>query len=423
MKHLFKDSSMISMVRWQTVLTSLVSVGILAQSSSAQSVPVALGVQVTGTAGSTTVSWLGLAGVREYTVLRWMVAAPACCRKASGPLTTNSWADVLPQAGTYEYRVTVRYADGRWGFNDARYTYSAGAVAAGPSPAGAPGATPLPAPVPVAAPVVAPASVPPPATGPALPVPTGLSIRGGYPVSSRVTWNAVAGATSYLIERWVPADLTCCRAASGQLTTIGWVDTGLDPKYLYQYRESAFFPDGRSTSAERQYAPPKPVNPYNFIATQSANGDIQLSWAAVPGASYYKVSGPGVAGTDMRVDGTSQVLRGVSAGVRAWQLVTYYDPGPVFDATAPSRATLVVTAPVVATSGTSSGAAGAAAGSTSSTTGGAATGAAGAATSGGAAAGGAAGAAAGSTTGTTAGAAAAGAAAGTTGSTSAGGAA
>lgn len=89
----------------------------------AQTVPVELGVEVGGTPGSTTVSWQIPAGAGQFTVRRWRADQSVCCRNASPVLTANSWTDApLTEPGAYVYRVTVRFLDGRTGFNEKQYT-------------------------------------------------------------------------------------------------------------------------------------------------------------------------------------------------------------------------------------------------------------------------------------------------------------
>lgn len=80
-------------------------------------------VSVTGTPALTHVTW-GLVGASSYSVQRWMPSVPDCCRASSPQLaaTDTEWDDPVPWAGTYVYRVTAFYADGRQGFVDVSYT-------------------------------------------------------------------------------------------------------------------------------------------------------------------------------------------------------------------------------------------------------------------------------------------------------------
>lgn len=77
------------------------------------------GVTVTGTPALARVTW-GLVGASSYSVQRWMQSNPECCRASSPPLGANAtaWDDPTSLPGTYVYRVSAVYADGRQGFVD-----------------------------------------------------------------------------------------------------------------------------------------------------------------------------------------------------------------------------------------------------------------------------------------------------------------
>ena len=84
--------------------------------------PAPTGVTVTGTPALAHVTW-GFVGASSYSVQRWMQSDPTCCRASSPQLGAREtgWDDPLPSAGTYVYRVTANYADGRQGFVDVSY--------------------------------------------------------------------------------------------------------------------------------------------------------------------------------------------------------------------------------------------------------------------------------------------------------------
>lgn len=73
-----------------------------------------------------------------------------------------------------------------------------------------------------------------------------------------------------------------------------------------------------------------PVNPSAFIAKQTGDGQVQLSWQPVDGASYYVLLGPGVPEGGTRVTGaTTFTATGVPPGSNEWAVASYYEPGPV----------------------------------------------------------------------------------------------
>jgi hypothetical protein len=84
--------------------------------------PPPAGVTVTGTPALARVTW-GFVGASSYSVERWMQNDPSCCRASSPQLGAREtgWDDPLPLSGTYVYRVTASYADGRQGFVDVTY--------------------------------------------------------------------------------------------------------------------------------------------------------------------------------------------------------------------------------------------------------------------------------------------------------------
>lgn len=78
---------------------------------------------VSGSGVSAKASWQPAAGATSYTVTRWLQSDPDCCRVSSPSLTTTSWSEAgLQWPGTYVYRVTANYADGRAGSADVAFT-------------------------------------------------------------------------------------------------------------------------------------------------------------------------------------------------------------------------------------------------------------------------------------------------------------
>ena len=73
-----------------------------------------------------------------------------------------------------------------------------------------------------------------------------------------------------------------------------------------------------------------PVNPSGFIAKQTGDGQVQLSWRPIDGVSYYVLLGPGVPDGGTRVTGaTTFTATGVPPGSHEWAVASYYEPGPV----------------------------------------------------------------------------------------------
>jgi hypothetical protein len=84
--------------------------------------PPPAGLIVSGTPALARVTW-GLVGASSYSVQRWLQSNPDCCRVSSPQLAASQtgWDDPTPWAGTYVYRATAVYSDGRQGFADVNY--------------------------------------------------------------------------------------------------------------------------------------------------------------------------------------------------------------------------------------------------------------------------------------------------------------
>jgi hypothetical protein len=72
---------------------------------------------------------------------------------------------------------------------------------------------------------------------------------------------------------------------------------------------------------------PQPANPTVFTAKQTGEGTAELSWQAVPKASYYMVYGAGLSSDGVRVTGTTTTVSGTGSGPKEWFVTTGYDPG------------------------------------------------------------------------------------------------
>ena len=161
------------------------------------------------------------------------------------------------------------------------------------------------------------------------PVPTGITVT-GTPVSAKLAWQPVAGATSFTVSRQqagVPAKEFPLSSANQ-----GMYDSGLQPSTAYTYVVQARQADGRQGSATVSFTTPPAVNPTGFKALQTDTSTVELSWQPVAEVSYYVVFGPGAEG-GKRVevaDASVQkvMLNGVPPGTQEWSVASYYEPGP-----------------------------------------------------------------------------------------------
>src|SRR5215212_4093332 len=129
------------------------------------------------------------------------------------------------------------------------------------------------------------------------PAPTGVTLTPTGPTSITVTWNAMAGASRYLVERRKTSDPACCTAISGALPVPGWTDNGLTASTQYTFRVSVTYTDGSMGYGEAStstfgnpVAGPIPTT-YGGTATQNV---VAITWTPVPGALEYSLLRNGV---------------------------------------------------------------------------------------------------------------------------------
>ena len=164
--------------------------------------------------------------------------------------------------------------------------------------------------------------VPPP------PAPTGVVVTGRQ-ASANVVWTPMTGVASFVVARKeANAPVVQAKLAANQS---GWYDIGLRPSTAYTYMVDAIYPDGREAYTEVPFTTPAATNPWpaSFKATQTGVGKVQLTWAAVNGASYYVLLGPGSSYGGVKVTGTSYTSTGVPPGNQTWAVGSYYEPGPM----------------------------------------------------------------------------------------------
>ncbi|MBN62682.1 MAG: hypothetical protein CME20_15100 [Gemmatimonadetes bacterium] len=105
-------------------------------------------------------------------------------------------------------------------------------------------------------------------------------------------WPAVPGASRYRIYRGTGASLQDAELLTGWLAGREYADVDAEPGVVYHYRiQAAVAADGSNSSV------PSPVvsgfrglePPAVLAATTGEAGRVELSWDAVPGASYYRI--------------------------------------------------------------------------------------------------------------------------------------
>jgi len=213
---------------------------------------------LTATAGNAqvTLSWNAIAGATGYNVYSSTTSSMTGFAKVNtAPVTPLSYVDMgLTNGTTYFYKVSSLDGSGEGSLSNS--------VSA----------------VPLA----------PPAA------PTGLAINVGDTRAS-VVWTSVAGASSYRCDispdntNWTLAK-TIQSTQSGQF---GFVQSGLTPSTTYYFRVRASNAGGDGpycATVARKTKLPAPTLSGTLGDGQVGNGQVALSWNAIPGATYYVVS-------------------------------------------------------------------------------------------------------------------------------------
>jgi fibronectin type 3 domain-containing protein len=129
-------------------------------------------------------------------------------------------------------------------------------------------------------------AITPPTSNPP-PTPTGFNATAASSSEINLSWDAVAGASGYILERKHGSDPYSTIQAN--LTNNGFSDTGLAANTQYDYRLYSKNASGVSLEVEASastLANP-PSAPTGFVAEAVSGTEIALSWDGVDGASSY----------------------------------------------------------------------------------------------------------------------------------------
>lgn len=241
-----------------------------------------LGVQVSTATGVPTVTWTAQQGAAQYTVERWRPDNPACCRTVSKPQSGTTWTDVLvPGPGTYVYRVTVQFPDGRTGYNDLQTMVGGGAAAGGAAASGN--------------------------VGGAAGAMAGGGAAGAAGAAGSAGGGAGASAKGILGD---PSSAAAGGAAAGAATAAGAAASGAAGASA---SGGAGAMAGGGAAAATYLA-----NPTGFSAEQTGPGQVRLSWRPVSGAAGYVLLGPGLPRGGVTVQGTTFDIGKLTGGAQRW---------------------------------------------------------------------------------------------------------
>ena len=163
------------------------------------------------------------------------------------------------------------------------------------------------------------------------PPPNGFRVASSTPASVSFTWGASTGATSFQLMRSSSAGAAWTYLTTTPLSasTLTYNDQGgIDYRSTYTYRLQVNYSSGPSGSVDIPVTLPKPVNPTNVTAKQTASGAVTIKWYGT--GNPVTVMGPGIPNNSVVVTtGDSYTATNLQNGAYTWSVATMYQPGNI----------------------------------------------------------------------------------------------
>jgi autotransporter-associated beta strand protein len=165
-----------------------------------------------------------------------------------------------------------------------------------------------------------------PAATNALEAPFGVAVARGTGTALAVSWQAVAGASGYVVERSADG-VGFADVGTVASSATSWTDASLPVSMRYFYRVRATDASGRSAASGIASAISRPSAVTNAAVTSLSTSQLVLNWRDTSGDSGYRIerSADGLTFTQLATVGTnvpSYAASGLAAGANYWFRIT-----------------------------------------------------------------------------------------------------
>jgi len=247
-----------SLYDWRVVATCTSGVGAAAAAQFTTATPATCGtvtgLNASGITGFTaTIGWTALSGALNYDVDYKISTATVWTNAATATTATSVNLSNLVSFSTYDYRVRANCSGVTGAYSQAQFNTTVSQPCAAP---------------------------------------TGLASSAISSTGATVSWSAVSGASSYLVEYKLGTETAWTVAAAAAATT-SYTFTGLSASTVYDWRVSTNCGlNGLSGPTAAQFtttAPPVCSAPAGLTSSAITSSGATVSWTAVSGAVSYAV--------------------------------------------------------------------------------------------------------------------------------------